>query len=223
MKLPDVDGDIRPTGLEGSNYLEDPLIGVLEKPKDGDFQLTKNFQGVPDQGYYIPPDPYLAVGPNHIIATVNSRFRILDKSGVVQKTIEANTWYNTTLANSDPFDPKVIYDHFANRWVMVWLSVQTSTSWFLVSVSDDADPNGVWYNWKLPSNVNGNTSAENIVISLNDGTNDYVLFKIGLSADDTYILDFGGEGMVVPYGYTLKGYTTTADTVNYVIFGTKEI
>ena len=70
---------------------------------------------------------------------------------------------------------------------------------------------------------NGNTSAENIVISLNDGTNDYVLFKIGLSADDTYILDFGGEGMVVPYGYTLKGYTTIADTVNYVIFGTKEI
>jgi hypothetical protein len=124
---------------------------VLKKSqKDGDFQLTKNFQGIPDQGYYIPPDPYLAVGPNHIIATVNSRFRILDKSGVVQKTIEANTWYNTTMSNSDPFDPKVIYDHFANRWVMVWLSVQTSTSYFMISVSDDSDPNGVWFNWKLP-------------------------------------------------------------------------
>jgi hypothetical protein len=32
----------------------------------------------------------------------------------------------------------------------------------------------------LDNIVNG--SAENIVISLNDGTNDYVLFKIGLSA-----------------------------------------
>jgi photosystem II stability/assembly factor-like uncharacterized protein len=161
MKLPDIDDGIRPLGLEGSNYVADPLIGVEEKPKDGDFQLTKNFQGIPDQGYYIPPDPYLAVGPNHIIATVNSRFRILDKSGVVQKTIEANTWYNTTMSNSDPFDPKVIYDHFANRWVMVWLSVQTSTSYFMISVSDDSDPNGVWFNWKLPSNTNGNTSAGN--------------------------------------------------------------
>ena len=161
MKLPDIDGDLRPTGLEGSNYVEDPLIGVDEKPKEGDFQLTKNFQGLPDQGYYIPPDPYLAVGPNHIVATVNSRFRILDKSGVVQKTIEANTWYNTTMSNSDPFDPKVIYDHYANRWVMVWLSVQTSTSYFMISVSDDSDPNGVWFNWRLPSNVNGNTSAGN--------------------------------------------------------------
>ncbi len=161
MKLPNVEDGIQPTGLEGSNYVQDPLIGVVEKPKGGDFLLTKNFQGVPDQGYYIPPDPYLAVGPNHIIATVNSRFRIMDKNGNVLKTIEANTWYNTTMANSDPFDPKVIYDHYANRWVMVWLSVQTSTAYFMISVSDDADPIGVWNNWKLPSTVNGTTSAGN--------------------------------------------------------------
>ncbi len=161
MRLPDVENVIKPTGEEGSNYYIDPLINSSEKPKAGDFVLTKNFQGIPDQGMYIPPDPYLAVGPNHIIAVVNSRFRILDKSGTVIKTIEANTWYQSTLSNSDPFDPKVMYDHYADRWVMVWLNVGTSTSYFLVSISDDSDPTGVWYNYKFPSHVNGTTSAGN--------------------------------------------------------------
>ncbi|MFH0736837.1 MAG: YCF48-related protein [bacterium] len=161
MKLPDLENNILPTGTEGSNYVEDPLINNTDKVTSGDFILTKNFQGVQDQGMYIPPDPYLAVGPNHIVAVVNSRFRILDKSGVVQKTIEGSSWYQSTLANSDPFDPKVIFDHYSNRWVMVWLNVGTSSSYFLISVSDDADPNGVWYNWKLPSNYNGSTSAGN--------------------------------------------------------------
>ncbi len=161
MKLPDLDNQIQPTGIEGSNYMEDPLINNPVRVTSGDFLLTKNFQGIQDQGQFIPPDPYVAVGPNHIVAVVNSRFRILDKSGTVIKTIEGSSWYQSTLANSDPFDPKVIYDHYSNRWVMVWLNVGTSTSYFLISVSDDSDPTGVWYNWKLPSNYNGSTSAGN--------------------------------------------------------------
>ncbi|MDY0079067.1 MAG: T9SS type A sorting domain-containing protein [Ignavibacteriaceae bacterium] len=163
LHIADTDEMPQATGPEGSNYVVDPLMTDKTGYTGGDFVLTKNFQGIPDQGWYIPPDPYVAVGPSHIISVVNSRFRITDKSGVTLNTIEASNWYNTTLSGADPFDPKVIYDHFAKRWVMVWLHVNSSATvaYYLVSVSDDSIPSGVWYNWKIPSNVNGNTASGN--------------------------------------------------------------
>ncbi|MDP3831094.1 MAG: hypothetical protein Q8Q47_07470, partial [Ignavibacteriaceae bacterium] len=85
----------------------------------------------------------------------------MDKSGTVQKTIAASSFYSSTLSGSDPFDPKVVYDQFSQRWIMVWLHVTSSTGYFLVSVSDDSDPNGVWFNWALPTHLNGTTSAGN--------------------------------------------------------------
>ena len=55
-----------------------------------------------------------------------------------------------------------MYDHFADRWVMVWLATnRSSESWILVSVSDDSDPNGVWCNWALDGDLNGSTAAGN--------------------------------------------------------------
>lgn len=151
----------RASAPEGANYMVDPTITNSNRQVNGDFVLSNNFNGIPDQGFTIPPDPYLAVGPNHIVAVVNSRFRILDKSGNVQKTIEASSFYSSTLSGSDPFDPKVIYDQFSQRWIMVWLHVGSSTGYFLVSISDDSDPNGIWYNWAMPSHLNGTTNAGN--------------------------------------------------------------
>lgn len=105
----------------------------------------------------------MAVGPNHIIGVVNSQFRISDKQGNTIVTVDANSWYRTVLENPSTFDPKVIYDHYDNRWVMVWLHADKvkSESYFLISVSDDEDPTGVWYNWALPSHQNGNTLSGN--------------------------------------------------------------
>ncbi|MHC1736499.1 MAG: T9SS type A sorting domain-containing protein [Ignavibacteriaceae bacterium] len=149
------------SGEAGSNYITDPNATNRPGLTGGDFVLTKNFQGIPDQGWFIPPDPYMAVGPTHIMTVVNSRFRISDKSGTTVSTIEGSTWYNSTLTGADPFDPKVIYDHFAKRWIMVWLNVNSSSTvaYFLVSVSDDSIPTGTWYNWKIPSNVNGSSAS----------------------------------------------------------------
>ena len=147
------------TAPEGSNIL--PLISSKDINEFGDSVfIVKEFQGMPHRNS-IPPDPYLAVGPNHIVQVVNTYFRITDKEGNTLKEISANSWYASTLNGADPFDPKVIYDDYDNRWVMVWLDVNTSASegYFLISVSDDDDPLGTWYNWALPSNVNGNTPS----------------------------------------------------------------
>jgi hypothetical protein len=112
---------------------------------------------------FVPPDPIIAAGPNHLMPVVNGDFAIFDKSGTNLQQIHAADWFSSVSAGGVPFDPKVIYDHFADRWVMVWLSldVDAAASHILVSVSDDADPNGTWCNWALPGRQNGATDAGN--------------------------------------------------------------
>ncbi|MCX8010949.1 MAG: hypothetical protein N3A61_07340, partial [Ignavibacteria bacterium] len=153
-----------PSPPEGSNVMIDPSLLGEKQTSTGDTLLI-NFQGFPDQGIFIPPDPIIAVGPTHIIAMVNSRFGIWTKGGSVEKVIDAEAWFNNVYTNSDCFDPKVIYDHYAKRWVMVWLQSSTSTpntnSNFLISVSDDSIPTGLWYNYRMPSTTNGNNPANN--------------------------------------------------------------
>ncbi|MCH8012260.1 MAG: T9SS type A sorting domain-containing protein [Candidatus Marinimicrobia bacterium] len=140
--------------------MEDPSVArTFQGSRSVTLSSSNNsisFPGIPDLGTRFPPDPYVAVGPNHLMAVVNSRFRISDKSGNTLKTIDAKDWLLSVYPGlSRPFDPKVHYDHFANRWIMVWLGRSPSVSYYLVSVSDDDNPLGTWYNWALPGNVNG--------------------------------------------------------------------
>ncbi|MBT8381653.1 MAG: hypothetical protein KJO59_04795, partial [Ignavibacteria bacterium] len=113
-------------------------------------------------GNYIPPDPDLAAGPDHIIAIDNGQFGIWDKLGNLIKNISADSWVSAIVNNpSVVTDPKILYDHYANRWVMVWLTVNESIqeSYWTISVSDDSNPLGTWYNWATPSDQNGSTST----------------------------------------------------------------
>ena len=148
---------------EGDNFTVDP--SVLKQGTLYDTAMAvvlKSFNGLPETNS-IPPDPYIAVGPTHVMATVNSSFAIWDKEGNLIKTINADLWYRPLYSLASAFDPKVLYDHFAKRWIMVWLHQNDNTmlSYYFVSVSDDSIPTGTWYSWALPSNLNGNTAVNN--------------------------------------------------------------
>ena len=157
--LPGYDASMPPKNPYGSNFVQDVnLVGGLKKTNAGVVPIVlSSFKGIPDQGNQIPPDPYIAAGPEHVIATVNTRLRILDKFGNEKKTIEAVDFYRSLALGGSIYDPKITYDHFANRWVMVWLQVDDAKkkSHFLVSVSVDSSPLGDWYNYALPGNLNG--------------------------------------------------------------------
>lgn len=140
--------------------------------------LVQDFNGIP-QTSSIPPDPYLAVGPNHVMGVVNSRFSIWDKEGNLLSSINADTWYGSLIPGVGSFDPKVLYDHFDKRWIMVWLdqSDNAQRGYFIVSVSQDSNATGTWYSWALPSNVNGTTN--------NGSWGDYQ--GVGIDQDAIYI------------------------------------
>ncbi len=158
-KYPDGMNRTPASAPEGANYFVDPSAGIPLRTQEPEPIIIKSFQGFLDPGNYIPPDQYIAAGPTHIIAVDNSRFRIFDKKGKHIKTINIDYWFSSTLGGVNAFDPKVSYDNFAKRWIMVWLHVDNinNRSYFLISVSDDSIPLGFWNNWALPSNVNGST------------------------------------------------------------------
>lgn len=145
-----------------SFYVEDPNVNSNSSIEGSPSILLKSFKGM-TMGNSIPPDPHMAVGPTHIITTVNVSFSIWDKEGNLVKTINPDTWFQGLVSNPGCFDPQILYDHFDKKWIMSWDSQNDALqrAHFMVAVSDDSIPTGTWYVWALPANVNGTTVVSN--------------------------------------------------------------
>ena len=113
------------------------------------------FAGMTMNGWY-PPDADIAVGPSHIVEVVNSSFAIYTKTGTKQLEQTFETLFNGVAVATTLFDPKIIYDRFNDRYVMVVLEKSTSPqiSKVLVAISDDGDPNGTWHRYRLEGALN---------------------------------------------------------------------
>lgn len=98
-----------------------------------------------------PSDPTGAAGPNHYVNAWNSAFSIFDKSGnrIVEPASLASIGGNFTGETLG--DPIVLYDQFADRFLITQFS-DTPKS-FLVAVSQGPDPvNDGWYTYEFPTN-----------------------------------------------------------------------
>jgi hypothetical protein len=123
--------------------------------------VQKSYQGFP-MGNSIPPDPIMAVGPDHVIVMVNTSFRIFEKNGTLLKNITAANFFNSIAPGTGPNDPQIIYDHFAGRWVMMWMTSPTATDHkHLFAVSDDSNPLGTWYQWSTSAINVGDSATAN--------------------------------------------------------------
>jgi len=139
-------------GDENANYNSGGEIGI-------NFEL-QSFSSIP-MANSIPPDNHMAVGPNHVLAAVNSRFYIYDRDGNLLKNIDADAWTSAVLPNPGAFDPQIIYDHYEGRWFMLWDNQNSgnNTAFFLIAYSDDDNPLGTWYMYAIDATANGNTST----------------------------------------------------------------
>ena len=114
---------------------------------------------------WTPPDPSIAVGPNHVVVTVNMAIGFYDKNGNEQFSANLDSTGNPGFfeglgAGDFTFDPKCFYDPIAERFVVLALEQYGSTeAWITMAVSDDDDPNGVWYKYRTWAviTVSGNT------------------------------------------------------------------
>lgn len=122
------------------------------------------FNGI-GQTEWAPPDPTIAVGPDHIVQTVNAAIAFYDKDTGNQTfsthlgTPGSPGFFEPVGADSNfVFDPKCFYDHKAQRFVVVALET-SGASWIDIAVSDDDDPNGIWFKYRTPSVIQQDTST----------------------------------------------------------------
>lgn len=114
------------------------------------------FPGI-DQDRWSPPDCTVAVGPNHVVATVNMKISFHDKATGTRTFLrwlgnqEAEGFFRTVGARDFTFDPKCLYDRNSGRFFVICPEYYGGTreSWMCIGVSDDSDPNGIWYIWRI--------------------------------------------------------------------------
>ena len=104
-----------------------------------------------------PPDPWLAVGPEHVMQIDNSSFRITDRQGVEKQ--DPKTFADFvglfgfgTLDLAQWFDPHVVYDSLHGRWLLTMDGFDCESGvdstyghgYLFIATSDTIDPTGTW-------------------------------------------------------------------------------
>ena len=137
---------------------------------------NKNILGV----RWIPSDSNGDVGPSNYVETVNTLFRVYDKSGVpLTPPMKYSTLFaplGAPSATYDDGDPVVRYDQLADRWI---ISLFVISDWFngiypahqVIAVSVTGDPTGRFYVYDFPMP--------------NNNLNDYP--KLGVWPDGYYV------------------------------------
>ncbi|HID38769.1 MAG TPA: hypothetical protein EYP36_04550, partial [Calditrichaeota bacterium] len=132
-------------------------------------------------GYYqIPPDPMGAAGPGHLVLVVNSSIEWYTKDGTLQNSQSLKSFFTSLEPQTGTFDPKVLYDQYEDRFVVVTLEKQdngandpANISKIFLAVSDDSDPNGTWYFQAIDAKT---------IVSSNDHWADYPGFAVDAQA-----------------------------------------
>ena len=109
-------------------------------------------QEIDDNSFlHTPPDTHAAVGPDSIVEVTNGHVAIYDKTGSIIAGGDSGAGavdLGAFCGNDDCFDPKVIYDPEAQRFVAVVLEGRTSADSFLhIMVSQDASPANLTTDW----------------------------------------------------------------------------
>jgi len=119
---------------------------------------TLTFDGINSTTGILPPDTNGDVGPAHYVQTTNSSTSAITAVGVFNKTtgaLLAPAFSMATLfsslggsdpcASNDDGDPIVLYDSFADRWLISQFVLGTEPTRQCIAISQTGDPLGAYY------------------------------------------------------------------------------
>jgi hypothetical protein len=118
------------------------------------------FLGVTSDGSYIPPDTHGAVDTQYAVTATNYAFRIQKRNGalVSQLTLDA-FWGSAVMTHGGgAFDPRVHYDPYTNRWIMVAFAYgESGYAQLMIAVSQTSDPTRIWNKYRVIVDASGAT------------------------------------------------------------------
>jgi hypothetical protein len=108
-----------------------------------------------------PPDTNGAVGREKLMSTLNSNYVIQRKSdGKVLGRVSMTSFWSR-LGMRHPFDPRVLYDPYSDRWLVSAANDPLlATSAILYGISDTSDPQGSWHLYAIDADPTNATWAD---------------------------------------------------------------
>ncbi|MEO6831845.1 MAG: T9SS type A sorting domain-containing protein [Chitinophagaceae bacterium] len=109
---------------------------------------------MPDSNSSIPPDNSYAISNVGIAVNVmNSRISVVNTLSGQITDVKSLSYFNKAVGLNDPndyrYDPKVIYDPEADRFISVCLSGVNEHSNIIIGFSQTPDPSGAWNFYKF--------------------------------------------------------------------------
>jgi len=160
---------------------------------DGALDLNFEGQGFDDNpilngGFlFIPPDPMGAAGPSRLVAVVNTMIECRTKGGHLKWRSSLANFFAPLSPTTFTFDPKMVYDKHANRFVVVALEAVSgggnlspaNVSRLLLAVSKDDAPatssSADWYYYAIDAKTFYTLPAPN---GVRDAFADYPGFEV---------------------------------------------
>lgn len=149
--------------LPHQNALQNQKTTLVNPP-----QISTNFAAYPSNG--IPNDNNIAVSDSGIIiAAQNTALRIFNQAGTYFGVQSLNSIGGYTSFSSS-YDPKVLYDPAANRFILVFLTGYTwQNTKINVCFSKTSNPTNGWWVYKLDGNpLNDSTWSDFPSIAMSD-------------------------------------------------------
>jgi hypothetical protein len=131
---------------------------------------TLTFEGLSNQdnfnvygGRVNPPDPVGDVGPNHYVEMINLVFGVYAKDGtlLLGPVPIGALWSGFAVPDcTDPSgDPIVVYDQFADRWILSQFTTRgladpTLPFYNCVAISQTGDPTGAYFRYAFTTGFN---------------------------------------------------------------------
>lgn len=121
---------------------------------------SKGYAG-PNQNGWYPADADIAAGPSNIIVVTNEQFHIYGRSANLPllTSNSLQNFFNRT--GKSVFDPKVAYDPWKNRWIILALEQDALFSYYWLAVSQTSDPTGSWWKYQFSAHIDGSTTTQN--------------------------------------------------------------
>jgi len=152
----------------------DPTLRRDQIPFGGDPSpvplADDGFFGVASTGW-TPPDPHLAVGPDHVVVMTNGAIAFHEKDTgnqiFIDEIEDSYGFWGAQGATNFVFDPEVVYDPHTGRFMAMANERGTSNdSYFLLAVSDDSNPVGTWYKYRIDATTHcgGTIDSPNIAV-----------------------------------------------------------
>ena len=171
-----------------------------------------------------PPDTNGAVGREKLMSTLNSNYVIQRKSdGKVLSRVSMTSFWSR-LGTRHPFDPRVLYDPYSDRWLVSAANDPLlASSSILYGISDTSDPQGSWHLYAIDADPTNATWADFPTLGFDQstvaiGVNMFAAGARDLCSGRLIVLDYaalraGASGqpvdITVPGGFALQPAVTT--------------